>query len=111
MRVTLIILAIILAPFVYGLIVSAIFGRFYAFGSAFVISLSQALNCFYAEFFNHFLLKKKGPYLFGDPNETTSYVLGKNKEVRNLSFLGLWLSAFLHWIDPNHVEDATENPQ
>ena len=85
--------------------------RFYAFASAFAISVSQALNCAYAEFFNHSLLKSKGPYLFGDPNETTSYVLGRNRKIDNLTLVGLGLAKFLNWLDPNHVEDASETPQ
>lgn len=106
-----IILYIILSPFLFGIITSLLFGRFYAFASAFVISLSQTLNCAYAEFFNYALLKKKGPNLFGDPNETTSYVLGRNRKIENLTLVGLGLAKLLNWLDPNHVEDASETPQ
>jgi len=104
-------LIIILLPFLYGVASSLLFKRFKAFISACGVAVSQSINSFYAEFFNHALLKVKGVYLFGDPNETTSYVIGKNKLIDNLTLLGKGLSWILNKLDANHVEDASNTPQ
>lgn len=43
---------------------------------------------------------------FGSPYETVSYVLGKNKEINNLTWLGKVVVKGLHLLDPFHVEKA-----
>ena len=48
------------------------------------------------------LVKNDKTYYFGNKLETISSVIGKNSVTGTLSFLGLRLNAFLHWIDANH---------
>ena len=48
------------------------------------------------------LIKNEKTYYFGNKLETISSVIGKNSLTGTLSFLGLRLNAFLHWIDANH---------
>ena len=48
------------------------------------------------------LIKNEETYFFGNKLETISSVIGKNSITGTLSFLGLRLNGFLHWIDANH---------
>ncbi len=48
------------------------------------------------------LIKNEKTYYFGNKLETISSVIGKNSLTGTLSFLGLRLNGFLHWIDANH---------
>jgi hypothetical protein len=48
---------------------------------------------------------------FGDPNETVSHVLGKNKAQNKLYPIGKALAWLLNKIDENHVEKANINKQ
>ena len=48
------------------------------------------------------LVKNEKTYYFGNKLETISSVIGKNSLTGTLSFLGLCLNSFLHWIDANH---------
>jgi hypothetical protein len=48
---------------------------------------------------------------FGDPNETVSHVLGKNKAQNKLYPIGKGLAWLLNKIDENHVEKANINKQ
>ena len=67
------------------------------------ISIDQNGNTIMQEFFNDILIKKDG-YLFGNPDETISSCLGKNKEKNTLTFLGKCISWLLDKIQPSHVE-------
>lgn len=51
-------------------------------------------------------LRKKGGIDFGEIDDTVSYVLGRNKYHRSLTFLGHVIVGILHLIDRNHVEKA-----
>ncbi len=106
-----VILFLIVAPigFLYGVISSLLFSRLSAFVWNCAFSLDQTGNAFCAEFFNHALIKRKDEYLFGDPDQTVSHVLGKNKEIENLTRVGTGLANVLNWLDENHVEDAAQN--
>lgn len=60
--------------------------------------------------FNDALIHPKG-HRFGNPDETVSYVLGKNKLQKTIYPFGLFWTKVLHWIDENHVEKAVESKQ
>lgn len=104
---------ILLAPwgFLYGLTWTPLAG-----GATWLkncaISVNQSGQVFCAYLFNDLFLKNpKAVLAFGDPNLTVSHILGKNKAQDNLRLPGRWLVCLLHFIDPNHVEDAANNPQ
>jgi hypothetical protein len=51
-------------------------------------------------------LIKESPFRFGDPRETISSVLGKNKEIGTLTYTGYFIVNLLDWIDPNHCQKS-----
>lgn len=72
-------------------------------------------NTYLAKLFNDTLIKKIRvdgnyvyPYKFGNPRETISSVLGKNKERGTLTKLGIMLDYILHIFDENHSEKSVE---
>lgn len=69
------------------------------------ISYDQLGNVILAPLMN-VLLKKKGGKFFGHPDETISFVLGRNKALGKLTKLGKLIADGLNKIDPNHVEKA-----
>lgn len=102
------ILSTILLPvsFIYGTLVNLFkwrLGKYY-FNVAF--SIDQLGNVVCMDLFNHTLIKRRSEHLFGDPDETISSVLGKNKEKETLTWVGRILVRILNCIDPGHVEDS-----
>ena len=73
----------------------------------FAVGLSQFGNVACSELFNDTLIKKDG-IKFGNPDYTTSKVLGLNKRFNKLTKLGLFVANILNKIDPNHVENAAD---
>ena len=69
------------------------------------ISIDQLGNVVLGPLMN-ILLKKKGGHLFGNPDETISFVLGQNKESNTLTWFGRKIANLLNSIDENHVEKA-----
>lgn len=72
-------------------------------------------NTYLAKLFNDTLIKKITvdgkiiyAYKFGNPRETISSVLGKNKERGTLTKSGLILDFILHIFDNNHSEKSVE---
>ena len=61
--------------------------------------------------FNSILISSKSEYKFGNPDETISSVLGKNKRAGNLLYLGKRLDAWLNGIDPNHSIKSIEEDE
>jgi len=75
-------------------------------------SIDQLGNVVCSELFNLTLIKyKKNSYKFGNPDETISSVLGKNKQRKTLTTLGKWLSKFLNFLDRNHVIKSIEEDE
>lgn len=70
----------------------------------------QHANTFLAKFFNDTLIKKGG-HKFGNPDETISSVLGKNKLMGKLSYLGKCLDFILHLLDNNHSIKSIEEDE
>jgi hypothetical protein len=71
------------------------------------LSLSRLLNVVCSDILNEAAITPDG-YQFGDVNDTTSFVLGKNRKAGTLRPFGEFISAILDKVDPGHVEDATE---
>lgn len=72
------------------------------------IGLDQLGNVVCATLFNWALIKKDSPS-FGNPDETISSVIGKNKVKNNLTILGKLLDLFLDLLDKNHTINSIEN--
>lgn len=73
------------------------------------ISDDQSGNVYMAKLFNDLLIKPGG-YRFGNPDETISSVLGKNKLTHTLTILGRGLDWILNKLDPNHSIKSIETP-
>jgi hypothetical protein len=71
------------------------------------IGLDQFGGLVASNFFNWFFIKRDG-YQLGNPDETVSSWLGKNKKEGKLLFMGKLLDWMLEKIDPNHSIDAIE---
>lgn len=71
------------------------------------ISIDQFANTAFQEFWNITLKKKEG-YKFGNPDETISGVLGKNKQNKTLSKVGIILDKILDFLDNNHSINSIE---
>jgi|19_taG_2_1085344.scaffolds.fasta_scaffold00221_13 hypothetical protein len=84
-------------------------GRNEYFGKV-ALSIDQLDNVIMSKLFNKILIKKGG-YLFGNEDQTISYCIGKNKELKKLTKFGYFWSRFLNKLDANHVEDAVINEE
>lgn len=71
------------------------------------IGINQFGNVTCSMLFNDTLIKKNG-YKFGNPDDTISRVLGKNKATNTLTKTGRLLADLLNKIDKNHVENAAK---
>jgi len=69
------------------------------------IQIDIAINTSCKELLNDIFIIQR-IHEFGSPYETVSYVLGKNKELNNLTGIGKFIVKGLHFIDPFHVEKA-----
>jgi hypothetical protein len=69
------------------------------------ISYDQLGNVLGGPLFNKLLRKKRGKK-FGNPDETISHILGRNKATNGLTKLGKLIAKTLNKIEPNHVEKA-----
>lgn len=73
-------------------------------------SLDQLGNVICADLLTLTMIKDGGDR-FGNPDETISSVLGKNKRGKTLTWCGWILSAILDAIDPNHVIKSIEDDE
>lgn len=81
----------------------------YLWAKLIAIDQSQNVTCQYL--WNYTLIKRKHPQatMFGNPDETISSVLGKNKQTDTLSVTGRLLDKLLDLIDDNHSLNSIEN--
>lgn len=114
----LLILAIALSGILFPIgFVYAITKKFFkavgGFFFAIALSIDQSANVICSELFNDLLLKKdsKNKVLFGDPDKTISFVLGKNFLNGSLNQIGIALSKFLNLIEKDHVFKAIEKEE
>ena len=80
----------------------------YLFNCAY--ATDQHANVFLAKLFNDIMIKKGG-HKFGNPDETISSVLGKNKLMGKLSLFGKCLDYILHLLDNNHSIKSIEHDE
>jgi 8-oxo-dGTP diphosphatase len=83
-------------------------GRLSEYSKQIAISIDQMGNVVLANLLNDLMIKRWG-YKFGDPDDTISAVLGKNKAIDSLKIAGKILSSILNKIEPNHVEKAANS--
>jgi len=72
------------------------------------ISLDQFGNVVCKELLNDALIKSSSPYKFGNPDETISSVLGKNKREGHLLKIGKAVDYTLDKLDENHSIKSIE---
>ncbi|CAA0254832.1 hypothetical protein V2605_03440 [Tenacibaculum maritimum] len=77
---------------------------------AWALSIDQLGNVVCKELFNDALRKPKGA-IFGNPDETISSVLGKNKLTNTLTGTGRALDWVLNKLDPNHSINSIEEDE
>lgn len=73
-------------------------------------SIDQHGNVICERLFNWILIKDNSKP-FGNPDETISSVLGKNKVINNLTIVGSGLDWILNMIDPNHSINSIEGDE
>jgi hypothetical protein len=74
------------------------------------LATDQHANSFLAKLFNDVMIKQGG-HKFGNPDETISSVLGKNKLMGKLSYFGKVLDFILHLLDNNHSIKSIEHDE
>lgn len=74
------------------------------------LATDQHANVFLAKLFNDIMIKQGG-HKFGNPDETISSVLGKNKLIGKLSLFGKCLDKILHLLDNNHSIKSIEEDE
>lgn len=67
------------------------------------LGIDQLGNSYCYLLFNDIFIKDNTIHPFGNPDETISSVLGRNKLINNLSFIGKILDGILSLIDDNHT--------
>ena len=72
------------------------------------VSIDQLGNVACSHLFNLTLIKKESKHLFGNPDETISSVLGKNKLRNTLSRTGIILTKILGFFEKNHSIKSIE---
>ena len=74
------------------------------------ISIDQLINVLGRHMWNK-LFSKGGVHHFGNPDETVSSVLGKNKLSGTLTKFGQWIADNLNMFQKNHVENSIETDE
>ena len=102
-----VILAMVLLPlgFLYALVTFRVSKSKYLFNLAF--ALDKIGNATLGVLMNDTLLNKRG-IDFGHYDQTISKILGRNKKLNRLTFLGKFVANILNAVDPNHVEKASK---
>lgn len=95
---------------IWGVIRAGSFARINNFFYWIAFSMDQTGNVLCQYLFNDLLITNKG-HRFGNPDETVSHVLGKNKLQGTLTRLGKMICGILNLLDKNHVENAAKNEQ
>jgi len=91
---------------IYSLITLRLkWGRLNDYAFRIALSLDQLGNVVLCNLMNDMLIQKYG-YKFGNPDDTISAVLGKNKAIDSLKLIGKLVASLLNKIDPDHVEKA-----
>ena len=75
------------------------------------LSIDQLGNVICGPLMNCIFIKTTSYYQFGNPDDTISYVLGRNKQIDNLTNTAKVLDAILDFIDPGHTDMAVVRAQ
>ena len=102
------ILAFVLFPlgFIYALLTFRVSKSKYLFNLAFAID--KLGNAVLGVLMND-VLKKKGGLSFGNYDQTISYCLGRNKQLKTLTMLGRGIANALDFVDKDHCIKAVES--
>lgn len=82
--------------------ISKWFNYFNALFMKIAISIDQLGGVILSPLFNDIFINKKSDHLFGDPDETISSVLGKNKRDKTLTIFGKGICEILDFLDKDH---------
>jgi 8-oxo-dGTP diphosphatase len=104
-----ILLSIILFPI--GFILSLFYPNRKKYLYNIAVGIDQLGNVVCAKLFNLTLIYPSSLYKFGNEDETISSVLGKNKRVNTLTFVGRLLDMLLDAIDRDHSIEAIEEDE
>lgn len=72
------------------------------------LSIDQLGNTMGAPLFNSVFLRNNPKVLFGNPDQTISYVVGVNYLDNKLTSFGIFVVKILNTLDKNHVQNAVE---
>ena len=97
--------------FIYAILRFLNLNRIYKYFADVAFGIDQLGNVMGAPIMNDVLLKKDPIKLYGNPDETISYVTGINYVSGKCTIFGITLSKILDFIQPNHVENASKNNQ
>jgi hypothetical protein len=102
-------LKVLVAPLLYihGCIVAFNRGEFRKYNQDLAVAKDQYGNVVGQYFSNKFMVTKNG-YQFGKTDETISSVIGKNKQLGTLKWLGRWLDARLNTLETDHSIKSIE---
>lgn len=102
----------IFAPFFYcyGIIRSLTLGEFGKWHFDLAVGKDQYGNVLGKYLFNDIWIKQDG-YKFGNPDETISSALGKNKRIGKFRMFGETIANILNKLDYNHVEKSIEEDE
>ena len=89
--------------FIYALITFRVSKSKYLFNLAF--ALDKIGNATLGVFMND-VLKKKGGVNFGNYDQTISYCLGRNQQLKTLTLIGRGVANILDFIDKDHCIKA-----
>jgi hypothetical protein len=104
-----IILSIILFPI--GFIISMFYPNRKKYLYNIALGIDQLGNVICAKLFNLTLIYPSSIHKFGNEDETISGVIGKNKRLNTLTFVGRLLDMLLDIIDKNHSIKAIEEDE
>ena len=118
LKVAVVLFVLLLIPAIIWGIVASFWKRKFKNGTneiakwfyAWALSIDQLGNVVCKELFNDALITPSG-IEFGNPDETISSVLGKNKLNNSLTWLGKSLDWILNKLDPNHSINSIEEDE
>jgi hypothetical protein len=95
--------------FIYAILTLGDLKKISAYFGTTALSIDQLGNTMGAPLFNSIFLKDNPKVLFGDPDQTISYVLGANYLDGKLTSFGNFVVKLLNKLDENHVQKAVES--
>ena len=97
--------------FIYSIIRISDFKKLSDYFHNVAFGIDQLGNVMGSTIMNDWLLKSTSTHLYGNPDETISFVTGVNYKAKTLTSFGYFIAHTLDFVDKNHVEKAAENEQ